>query len=398
MIVDVIVPQIGEAVSELTIVRWLKKKGEYVKQGEPLFEVDSEKAIVEVESLVSGVLVEILVGEGEAVMPLDKVARIETEEVKERLPEEQPQLSSPGARVEFGELENFSTLISTGEIQGTRDQGVESAEVTRIQATPKARSLAKEYGIGIENIRGTGSGGLITAEDVERHYQLSKVTKGRQVIARKMQKSKQEVPHFYLTVSVDMSQIQSLRDYCKRILLWDKTPSFTAIVCRACALGVKLFPKVNRYYADGQVVERNSIDIGIAVGDEDSLLVPVVRNADRLGLRALSDQIELLTNKARSGSLRLDDLDGKTMVVSNLGMYAIDSFLAIIDMPDPMILAMGAIKDQASVVDKTVVVRPICCLTLSVDHRVVDGVLAAKFLSIVKENLEMPFALLGNEV
>lgn len=439
MTVEVTVPQIGEAVAELHVAAWLKKEGDYVKRGEPLFEVDSDKAVVEVESFVEGTLVRILAPAGSAVMPLDVVAIIA--EAGEEAPAEggppptaaeapaKPQKAgaSPVARRVAAELGvalwavngsgPHGRVMSEDVRRHASGQDTPTAAATparegRALASPRARVRARELGLDLSRLgAGTGVDGMITVKDVEaaaaqtvtpatqqaapRRGEAQPLSRTRQAIAARMHLSKQSVPHFYLMADVDMSAAQALRAYCRDRLGWERAPTYTDLIVRACALALAAMPQVNISYVEGGVARHDTVNIGVAVGLEDGLIVPVVREADRLSLAETSRRVRQLSERARSGRLQAADLGQKSMVVSNLGMYGVDAFIAIIDLPDPMILAVGRVADRVVPVGGQIAIRPLCTLTLSVDHRVLDGVLGARFLEGVKDHLENPYALLG---
>jgi pyruvate dehydrogenase E2 component (dihydrolipoamide acetyltransferase) len=277
-----------------------------------------------------------------------------------------------------------------------------------VPVAPKARALAKELGVEVSQLAGTGYAGLITTQDVRRaaegineprpkeveppHPPLP--FRRRQAIAQKMQKSKQTVPHFYLMVDVNMSQAQRLRSYCTETLGWERPPTYTGMFIRACALALASMPEVNAIYHDQGLVPRDTIDIGVVVGLEDGLLVPVVSQADHLTLEETSRNLSEIVDRARSGKLRDAQLGQKSMVVSNLGMYGMDAFIAVIDIPDPMILAVGRILDRVVPFNGQPAIAPFCTLTLSADHRALDGVSGSKFLGKVASAIENPYELL----
>jgi pyruvate dehydrogenase E2 component (dihydrolipoamide acetyltransferase) len=408
---DVVVPQIGEAISELRVAGWLKKVGDHVEVGEPLFEVDSDKAVVEVESVVSGTLTEVLSAEDAAVMPQQVVARIrlDGEAESEEAPDESDDLDRPA--------EAGGDAALGGSRAGGFDPGPSSSEVprahTKVRASPKARRRARELGIELEGVVGSGPNGLITVDDLtgvvphhdtERLEEASVALDGptfadlpklRQVVARRMLASKQQIPHFYLSVDVDMQQLGELRDYCREILAWERAPSYTDIVVHACALTLVTMPELNVSYTD-RLIRRDEISIGLAVAAEEGLTVPVLPNAAALTLAETAVSLRGLAERARAGRLKQADTGSKSMVVSNLGMFGVDSFAAIIDTPDPMILSMGRVKDCVVAVAGSPRIRPMATFGLSVDHRVLDGVQGARFLAQLKHRLEQPFDILGS--
>jgi pyruvate dehydrogenase E2 component (dihydrolipoamide acetyltransferase) len=251
-------------------------------------------------------------------------------------------------------------------------------------------------------LAGTGVDGLITAKDVQRgvtalaapasrdpvptaHAPDSKM---RRAIAMRTQASQQTVPHFYLVVDADMTEAQRLRVNCREQLNWERAPTYTDLIVRACALAVSILPEVNVAYTDAGLTRRASVDIGVAVSVDDGLRVPVLEECDRLSLRQISSDVRRLAEQARLGRLPLTSEPHKSLVVSNLGMHGVDAFAAIIDMPDPMILAVGRVAERVIPINGQPMVRPMCTLVLSVDHRALDGVQGARFLTQVKGYLE----------
>jgi pyruvate dehydrogenase E2 component (dihydrolipoamide acetyltransferase) len=400
---DIVVPQIGEAVSELRIVAWYKQVGDDVRVGDLLFEVDSDKAIVEVEAFVDGTLLEILAPADSAVMPQDVVARVATSDEVIR------EAASPAVNISPVAQRMAAQMgVSLHGITGSGPNGRITAEDVqvyanqqanvgdRVLASPKARLVAQDRGVDLSRLTGTGIDGLIVLRDVETVVSAaSPVSKLRQTIAASMVASKQQVPHFYLMADVDMSEANRLRDYCRDLPGWERPPTYTDILIRACALSIVDMPSVNRSYGDAGFIERQRIGIGVAVAAEAGLIVPTLPDADQLSLQTIAENLRALAERARSGRLKPADLSEKSMVISNLGMYGVDAFIAIIDMPDPMILAVGQVADRLVPVDGQAAIKPMCTLSLSVDHRVLDGVQGAQFLALVKNRLENPFDIMG---
>jgi pyruvate dehydrogenase E2 component (dihydrolipoamide acetyltransferase) len=221
------------------------------------------------------------------------------------------------------------------------------------------------------------------------------LSKTRRTIAERMQVSKQTVPHFYVNAEIDMSQVEQLRRYCVDSAGWQKAPTYTDIFVRASALAVRDLPEVNVQFRDGGILHLSSVGIGVAVSLREGLVVPAISQADLRSLREISIEIKSLSERARNGKLKESDFAGKSLVVSNLGMYGVDSFTAIIDMPASMILAVGRVVDRVVPVNKQPEVRPMCTINLSVDHRVLDGVDGARFLKRIRDILENPFEIMG---
>lgn len=379
--IDIVVPQVGEATSEVVLARWLKEPGDRVCKGEPLFEVDTDKYVVEIEAFETGTLEEVLVPAGAEVMPLQVVARL----VPEGGDPDQPSSPEPAAA----------------------DRARVAAEPTpSVLASPKARRTAAELGVPIETLAGKGTGpdGLITAEDVEAASEEPRrsgpqgarrpLTGPRRVIAERTVASKREVPHFYLWVDADMYEAGRLREQCTGELGWERPPSITDLLVAACGRALSALPEANVSYVDGTLVQRGRADVGIAVSLDDGVVVPVLRDVGERDLESVSLELRALLERARTRRLRDGDLDDRSLVVSNLGMHGVDGFAAIIDLPDPMILAVGRLADRCVPVEGAPGVRPMCTLSLSVDHRAFDGVLGARFLSSVRQRLEDPWDLL----
>lgn len=438
MHVEIVVPQIGEAISELYIAAWHKEVGDIVHNGDVLFEVDSDKAIVEVESFVDGRLVEIRADAGSAVMPRDIVAIVETEQAAQAAdePADEPPVAegagsatrslrvSPVAQRLAAELDvDLTAVVGSGPggrvmaddirrfADQTADTEIAPAAAERVLASPKAKRLAAELNVALQGIQGTGVRGLVTSADVQSGSQTAALpasphplvadtatpiplTRLRHAVARNMLASKQQVPHFYLMVDVNMSQVNDLRAYCKSSLNWAKAPTYTDVLVRAAGQVLAAMPELNVSYSDDGLVYRTDVGIGVAVNTAAGLVVPVISGVHQLSLMDVSEAVRSAAERARQGRMKPADMGPKSLVISNLGMYGVDTFIAIIDMPDPMILAVGRVADRVVPVHGHIVVQPTCTLTLSVDHRALDGAQGAQFLDALKQRLENPFDVL----
>jgi pyruvate dehydrogenase E2 component (dihydrolipoamide acetyltransferase) len=312
--------------------------------------------------------------------------------------------SGPGGRIVVEDVKAFATQPTP---TGQTIAPASNDKSPRILASPKARRVAQELGVALAGLTGTGVDGLITARDVEAAADsatpqpsaagVQPLSKLRQTIARRMQTSKQTAPHFYLTAETDMTQAQQLRAYCRQTLGWERSPTYTDLIVRACVVALVAMPDCNITYTEAGLAPRPTIDIGVAVSVAGGLIVPVLPGADRLSLAETSAQIRDLGERARQGRLRPADMGAKSMVVSNLGMTGVDSFTAIIDPPDPMILAVGRVAERIVPLNGQPVIRPMCTLTLSADHRAFDGVQGAQFLMRVKAILENPFEIMAGK-
>jgi len=382
MVNKVIMPKLGETMEEGEIIRWLKKEGERVEEGEPLLEVATDKANMEVEAPASGFLRKILVPEGK-IVPVDEVIAYIADSMKEEIPEE------------------------TGEVKKEEKKEV-SAPSMQIKASPLAKRIAKEHGIDLSKVKGTGPGGRIVREDVlklvkeeksiEKEAPLQEVSLSGvgKIIAERMERSKREIPHFYLTCEVDFSSVVKMREELKEDLARESEVhlTYTDFLIKACGYGLKEVPQVNSTFEEGKIYRSSQINVGLAVGREEGLVVPVIKDVDKKSLFEIAREREGLVKKARENRLSLQDLEGSSFTLSNLGMFGIKSFSAIINPPQVCILAVGEIKDTVVAVEGRMEIRPVMEMTLSCDHRVIDGVLGARFLQKIKERLEKPSLLL----
>ncbi len=413
MVVEIIMPKLGQTMERGKILRWLKKEGERVEKGETLLEVETDKAVLEVEARGSGILRRRLAQEGE-VVPVAKIIGYIAEEGEE-IPEEALQETVVGAEAPAP----ASIMKAPGEGKVERE----------IKASPLAKKVAREKGVDLTRIVGTGPGGRITEKDVLDYlakieaskatvvpspasisskqevvtaapkiedFQVIPISGMRGAIARKMTYSKMNIPHFYISVEVDMTDAARFREELIPIIE-SKTGvrlSFTHMLIKAVAMALREYPQLNAL-CDGENMRLSKdINIGIAVGLEDGLIVPVLKNADSMDLIQISSKVEKLIAKAREKKLSEDEFTGGTFTISNLGIFDVDSFTAIINPPEVAILAVGKIRDKPTVVDGEIKIRKIMNITLSADHRAVDGIIAAKFLGKVKEFLEKPYNLL----
>ena len=383
-----------------TIVRWLKAEGDAVAKGEPLFELDTDKVTQEVEAEASGVLLKIAVAEGE--VPVGRtVAFIGAE--GEAVPDAvAPQSSRPDTSAK-------PELPSNTVLQAEKGAAPAPSGNGRIKASPLARRLARERGVELASLRGTGPEGRIVADDVERAEigtsipasntvlqarfepgELERVplTNIRKTIARRLTEAWQ-IPVFQLQASADMTRANALvaklrqRDSDVRVTVTD-------VLTKVAAQALMRHREVNAEFTDDAILLHPSANVGIAVAAPQGLVVPVIRGAERLSLAEIATARAGLVGRARDNKLRADDLDGGTFTISNLGMYAVESFTAVLNPPQAAIVAVGATEDKAVAVNGELAVRPMLMLTATFDHRAVDGAPAAAFLQTLKESLEDP--------
>jgi pyruvate dehydrogenase E2 component (dihydrolipoamide acetyltransferase) len=371
-----------------TIVRWLKSEGEQVAKGEPLYELDTDKVTQEVEAEAGGVLLKIAVSEGEVEVGRT-IAFIGKE--GESVAVEAP-APAPAKPKEVAPAPREETKQPEPETQTTNG---------RIKASPLARRLARERGIDLSTLRGTGPEGRIVAEDVQRDReapapvaataatgQSQPLSNIRKTIARRLTEA-WTVPAFMLTVSADMTRANELVAR-RRELEPDVRVTVTDLLTRVCAQALVRHPGMNVQYTEDALLSFPNANVGIAVAAPQGLVVPVVHSAEQLSLAQIAQARGDLVGRARDAKLRADDLEGGTFTISNLGMFEVDQFVAVLNPPQASILAVGATRDQVVPLDGDLHVLPMMTMTLTCDHRAVDGATGAEFLKTIKAFLEDP--------
>ena len=438
---EVIMPALGMAQDEGVLLRWLKKEGEIVQAGEPLMEVATDKVDVQVEAPASGLLTAVTAQEGDEIPVGQVIALIAAE--GEELPAKP--VSAPLATdIEDSEGEppaqsvpSQSRVPSPVAARMAAQHGIDLADVpavggrisredieahmraagagVRVLASPKARRLARERGIDLASLAGNGPQGAVLAADVPLTVQpptesitqpqpvpapaasppdQPTVSRMWQIMAQRLTASWTSVPHFYLVREVDATGLQGWRS-----LLASKTPdranvTYTDLLTKLTALSLARFPRLNASWRDGEILFNPDINIGLAVAVPEGLLVPVVHKADQLQVEDIAARRTDLVARANRASLLPDDFAGGTFTISNLGMYGVDAFNAIVNPPQAAILAVARITDRVVAVDGQPAVRPMLTLTLSCDHRAVDGVMAAQFLDTLAALIEEPLRAL----
>jgi pyruvate dehydrogenase E2 component (dihydrolipoamide acetyltransferase) len=415
---EVKLPRLGQGMESGTIVKWLKSEGDRIEKGEPLYELDTDKVTQEVEAEASGVLLKIAVQEGE--VPVGETIAVIGEEG-----EETPDLSSgsngsAAQEVDEGPKEEGSPAPAR---EQEREQGREAPSAAReqisearqpqptrdggrVKASPLARRIAGERGIDLASLSGTGPEGRIVAEDVERaevgvapaaaqppgEVERRELTSIRKTIARRLTEAWQ-IPVFQLQVSIDMTRtdalVASLREH-------DEGPKTTVtdVLTKVCAAALMRHREVNARYTDDAILLLPTANVGIAVAAPQGLVVPVIHGAERLRLVEIAAARADIVARAREGKLQRADLEDGTFTISNLGMYRVERFTAVLNPPQAAIVAVGATEDRAVAVDGELAVRPTMSVTGTFDHRAVDGAPAADFLQTVKELLEEPGLML----
>jgi pyruvate dehydrogenase E2 component (dihydrolipoamide acetyltransferase) len=423
---EVVMPRLSDSMEEGTILTWLKQVGDEVAIGDELVEIETDKANMAYESDTAGTLTEILAQEGETLPIGSPIARIgesngqpETDEGQSAGPAGPAAAGDPPPAAEqqgvppttspTGEAKEEDAEVPPAEAEPDRDG--EGSNGERIKASPLARRLARDKGLDLNSVHGSGPGGRIVKHDVEEaevpssaasstggtakgEVQTQDPNKLQQTIARRMAESKATAPHFYLTIEIDMGKAVEARAAIKAgSKEGDVVPSFNDLIVKACAIALREFPKANGAYRDGRFELYSRINVGVAVAAEEALVVPTVFDADKKGLRRIAADTRAVAAKVRDGSVTPPELSGGTFTVSNLGMFGIDEFDAVINMGQAAILAVGAIREVPAVRDGQVVPAQLMKATLSCDHRMLYGTEGAEFLARVKQLLEEPVSL-----
>jgi pyruvate dehydrogenase E2 component (dihydrolipoamide acetyltransferase) len=400
---QVTLPRLGQGMETGTIVRWLKSEGESVEKGEPLYELDTEKVTQEVEAEASGVLLKILAGEGEEIEVGKAIAVIGQEGEEVSVPAETP--AAPKEEPQ-AEAEPEPELQPESE----PEQPAASPNGGRIKASPLARRIARERGIELSSLRGTGPEGRIVAEDVERasatgavatsataaapvpsgEVEVVKLNQMRKTIARRMTEA-WEAPAFQISMSADMTAAIRLREsLLARVEEGGVRPTYSDILTKVVALALMRHRDVNAHFAGDSVKLFPTANIGIAVAVPHGLVVPVIASCEARTIPEIAVARADIVSRTREGKLRAEDLEGGTFTISNLGMYGVERFAAVLNPPQAGILAVGAIEERAVVVDGDLEIQPRMDMTLTVDHRSVDGATASEFLATAKSFLEEP--------
>jgi pyruvate dehydrogenase E2 component (dihydrolipoyllysine-residue acetyltransferase) len=439
MAADIVMPRLSDSMEEGTILRWLKSVGDEVTRGDELVEIETDKANMTYEATDEGTLIEIVAQEGDTLPIGEVIARVgdagevkgdgkparkepaepraeEAEEVEEQ-PQEEPQRDQPQPAP-----------------AAARAKAAEPSTDGRVKASPIARRMAGELGVELARVEGSGPGGRIVKADVEAaaagapareaaparekrapaaparaparaaapapetakgEVETVELTKLQTTVARRMAESKATAPHFYLQMEIDMAAAVQMRAQLKQIVSEGKpAPTFNDMVVKACGLALREFPRANGAYRDGKFELYSRINVGVAVAAHDALVVPTIFDADQKSLGEIAEESRRLAKEVRDGTITPPELSGGTFTVSNLGMYGIENFSAVINPPQAALLSVGAVKPKP-VVDEggAVVARHMMGVTLACDHRILYGSDGAEFLGRVRDLLQQPLSL-----
>jgi pyruvate dehydrogenase E2 component (dihydrolipoyllysine-residue acetyltransferase) len=395
-------PKLGQMVEESTITKWLKQEGDIVKKGDILFEMETDKSVMEVESFFDGTLIKIVVPAGQTIPVMETVAYIGRPDEAVHDSESKPSVKAP---LESTIPEAPTTLAPTDPRQpkGTEPGHPQPAgpeELFRI--SPRAARFARQAAIDPTLVIGTGPEGRVVERDVRAYLAAQTgaqpeaaqahtvaesipMTRMRQVIAQRLTDSYRTAPHFFVTVSVDMTDLVTLREDLKAQGIGYSISDF---ILKSVALTLPEFPPLNSKNDGKEIWRQKDVNLGMAVSLDEGLVVPVLRRANTMSLGDIHTQSADLTTRARAGKLKPDDMAGGTFTISNMGMYDVENFTAIINPGESAILAVSSITDTAVVRQRQIVVRKLMKMTLSSDHRLVDGALAVAFINSVKRRLE----------
>ncbi|MCE2469211.1 MAG: 2-oxo acid dehydrogenase subunit E2 [Dehalococcoidia bacterium] len=429
MATEVLMPQMGYDMTEGTVVKWVKQEGDAVSKGEVIAEIETDKATVEMEAEAGGVLRRIAVGEG-ATVPVGQVIGV-IGAADEELPEADAAAPAPPAQA----VEEAAPIPQTEAVSAPADGGASGA----LRASPVARRLADERGVDLKQVTGTGPGGRITKEDVLNFVPPSEapaaapeaapvpqaapaaataagqsmrvgppprlpdaqgripLSKMALAIARRTAATKGPVPHYYVNAAVDMTRAMEFRREINEALS-DVRVSVNDLVIKAAALALRKHPVFNATFQDDHLEVSPHVNVGAAVALDEGLVVPAILECERKPLTQIAKEAKDLGRRAREGKLRQDEYTAGTFSISNLGMFEVDSFTAIIVSPQAAVLAVGAVQSTPVVRNNEVVVRQMMQASLSADHRISNGADAAQFLVEIKRGLEAPFSLIADDL
>ncbi len=411
---EVIMPKMGDGMEEGTLLEWLKKDGDKVKTGEVIGTIQTDKATIDLEAPGTGTLTGFLIKGGDTVPVGVPIAAILKD--GEALPSGWGTGKSEPAAANHAVAPAEPAPVVEA-VAAVAPVVAAPVEVERIKASPLARKIAAEKGIDLAAIAGSGPGGRIIEKDVQgaqlqatpvpaiastpvsivapaAEDTVVQLNRMRQITGKRTQESKQQVPHFYVTVEVDVEKILGLRAMFEEEE--SGKVSINDFVVKACTLALRDMPEVNALFQGTSVLQYGAVHIGIAVAIQDGLTVPVIKNAHTLSLRQLSVKAKELAKKAKDNKLSMDELTGSTFSISNMGMLDVDNFIAIVNQPNSAILAIASVRKKVVATDDDQVeIRSRMNITCSFDHRVVDGAIGAKFINTVKAYLENPTRLIS---
>lgn len=391
MATAVLLPALSPTMKEGKITKWLKKEGDKISSGMAIAECETDKSNLEIEAYDDGVLLKILV-------PQDGMAPVGAPIAY---------IGKPGEKVEAVAAAPAKPPPETARPAPAAPKPPPPPVAPsngRVRASPLAKAMAKDQGVDLANVAGSGPAGRIVKRDIEQAMKAPAAKPGarpppeylpvsgmRKVIAQRLTEVKPGVPHFYLTIEVEMDEAMAIREQAKQL---ETKVSVNDVIVKATAVALRRFPRLNQQFAGEKIMQLHTVDVGVAVAIEDGLITPVVRDADQKGLAEISAEVRDFADRAKRKALKPEEYSGGSITVSNLGMFGIDSFIAVINPPHAAILAVGAVAAKAVVRDAQIVTRQMMSVTLSGDHRVIDGAIGAQYLQVLKGILEHPLRML----
>jgi pyruvate dehydrogenase E2 component (dihydrolipoamide acetyltransferase) len=420
MAIEILMPALSPTMEEGNLAKWLKKEGDKISSGDVIAEIETDKATMEVEATDSGILGKILIAEGTNGVKVNSLIAVLLESGEDLSVVDSIIANFSSGKIAGTSASNSNTKEPTVEAEKEKKSENTKQSGERVFASPLAKRIAENKGIDVSQIEGSGPNGRVIKKDVENFTPSQNVSQKsaktqtqfagrngeesytvphsnmRKVIAKRLTESKQTVPHFYVAVEACVKNLNKSRiEINKYLEQFGEKVSVNDIIIKACANALKIHPNVNASWSENGMIIYNNIDVSIAVGIQDGLITPIVKNADSKSLRVISNEAKDLIKRARDGKLSLEEFQGGGFSISNLGMYNVSHFNAIVNPPQSAIIAVGGVKSVAKICKKTgqVYEEEIMTLTLSCDHRVVDGVLAAEFLNTIKSFIENPILL-----
>jgi pyruvate dehydrogenase E2 component (dihydrolipoamide acetyltransferase) len=420
MATAVLLPALSPTMKEGKITKWLKKEGDKISSGMAIAECETDKSNLEIEAYDDGVLLKILVPEGGAAPVGSPIAYIG--KAGEKIDAADPKAAVAAAAAEpapepTAPMPSRAAVLAAAAkppppLLPAADPGA------RLRASPLARAIAKDQGVDLSSLNGSGPSGRIVKRDVEEAVKAGprqaaqakagatfpKSSRGarpepealpvsgmRKVIAQRLSEVKPGVPHFYLTIEVEMDEAMGVKEQARAL---ETKISVNDVVVKATAVALRRFPRLNQQFAGDKILQLHTVDVGVAVAIEDGLITPVVKDADQKGLAEISAEVRDFAERAKRKALRPEEYAGGSITVSNLGMYGIDSFIGVINPPHAALLAVGEVAMKAVVRNGQIVMRQMMAITLSGDHRVIDGAVGAQYLQVLKGVLEHPLRML----
>jgi pyruvate dehydrogenase E2 component (dihydrolipoamide acetyltransferase) len=424
---EIIMPKVGDAMSEGKVVRWYKKAGDAVKKGEPLLEIETDKVNLDLEAESDGTLADVVATEGQMVPVGETLAQIlgAGEKASEKKPAAEAAAATQKQEQEQGDPQQRRATDKKDSIKHTTGEYAEAIESKgprrdrtvpetnagealessgdRRRSSPLARKMARELGVSLDAVQGSGPRGRIVAEDIKKAQGEAPaaetaaatttipLTAMRRTIAKRLSESTGPIPHFYLTADYDVTNLLEVRKQYAEIT--GAKISVNDFIIRAVALALRAHPMVNASWGEDAITQHGDIHVGVAVATPEGLITPVIRNADRKAVVDIAAEVRALAEKAKNRRLKPDEYQGSTFTISNLGAWGIEEFTAIINPPNAAILAIGAAEARPVAVERQIVVRDRMKVTMSCDHRLVDGAVGADFLKTLRQLLEQPLRL-----